>query len=75
MADARVQACTGRGDGSDCPNGETEEAGVLVDGVRCEECRHHYELDQTEPTRRLPLDEGLTRPNGDPREAGPGTAA
>ncbi|MFJ6074027.1 hypothetical protein ACIQFU_24855 [Streptomyces sp. NPDC093065] len=72
MADARVQACAGRGDGSDCPNGETEE---LVDGVRCEECRHHWELDQTEPARRLPTDEGLTRPHGNVREAGPGTAA
>ncbi|EGG49179.1 hypothetical protein SGM_0803 [Streptomyces griseoaurantiacus M045] len=48
---------------------------MLVDGVRCEECRHHWELDQTEPARRLVLEEGLTRPHGDPREAGPGTAA
>ncbi|WP_191890049.1 hypothetical protein [Streptomyces griseoaurantiacus] len=72
MRDAQVRACAGRGDGTDCPNGETD---VLVDGVRCEECRHHWELDQTEPARRLVLEEGLTRPHGDPREAGPGTAA
>lgn len=71
MTDAQVRACAGRGDGTDCPNGETD---VLVDGVRCEECRHHWELDQTEPARRLVLEEGLTRPHGDPR-AGPGTAA
>ncbi|MCQ4205140.1 hypothetical protein ACG2OD_37095 [Streptomyces sp. PDY-4] len=75
MADAQVQACAGRGDGSDCPNGENDDIGVLVDGVRCEECQHHYELDHAEPARRLPVDEGLTRPHGDPREAGPGTAA
>lgn len=72
MADARVLACAGRGDGTDCPNGED---GVLVDGVRCEECRHYWELDELEPGRRVVVDEGLTRPTGDPREAGPGTAA
>jgi hypothetical protein len=72
MTDAQVRACAGRGDGTDCPNGETE---VLVDGVRCEECRHHWELDQTEPARRLVPEDGPTRPHGDPREAGSGTAA
>lgn len=71
MGDTR-EACAGRGDGTDCPNGENE---VLVDGVRCEECRHHYELDNLEPARRAVVDDGLTRPIGDPREAGPGTAA
>lgn len=71
MEDLR-EACAGRGDGTDCPNGETE---VLVDGVRCEECWHHWELDETEPGRRQAADDGLTRPLGDPREAGPGTAA
>jgi hypothetical protein len=69
MGDTRNEACAGRGDGTDCPNGETD---VLVDGVRCEECRHHYELDQTEPGRRMVVDDGLTRPMGDPREAGQG---
>lgn len=71
MADLQ-EPCPGRGDGSDCPNGETD---VLVDGVRCEECLHYWELDATAPERRLVTDEGVTRPFGDPREAGPGTAA
>lgn len=66
------EACAGRGDGTDCPNGEDQ---TLVDGVRCEECRHHYELDNLEPSRRPVEDVGLTRPMGDPREVGPGTAA
>lgn len=69
---ATRETCVGRGDGTDCPNGEDE---VLVDGVRCEECRHHWELDATEPSRRAVVDDGLTRPLGDPREAGTGTAA
>jgi hypothetical protein len=72
VADTWVQECAGRGDGTDCPNGETED---LVDGVRCEECRHHWELDETERGRRLVADDGLTRPLGEPWEAGPGTAA
>ena len=71
MADA-WEACAGRGDGTDCPNGETE---VLIDGVRCEECLHYWELDETERGRRTVVEDGLTRPLGDPREAGPGTAA
>ena len=72
MGDLR-EPCVGRGDGTDCPNGEVLEPDA--DGPRCEECRHHWELDETERGRRLPVDEGLTRPLGDPREAGPGTAA
>jgi hypothetical protein len=72
MGDIRERACVGRGDGTDCPNGEDE---TLVDGVRCEECQHHYDLDSTEPSRRAAVDDGLTRPMGDPREAGHGTAA
>ncbi|MFR9794267.1 hypothetical protein ACL07V_37535 [Streptomyces sp. MB22_4] len=71
MGDIR-EACAGRGDGTDCPKGEDE---VLVDGVRCEECRHHWELDELEPARRAATDLGMTRPAGDPREAGPGAAA
>ena len=66
------EACVGRGDGTDCPNGEDE---VLIDGIRCEECLHYWELDATDPERRLVTDDGLTRPHGEPREAGPGTAA
>lgn len=71
MGDIR-EACAGRGDGTDCPNGEDE---VLVDGVRCEECRHHWELDEAESERRADVDTGLTQPVGDPWEAGPGAAA
>ena len=72
MGDTGEQACAGRGDGTDCPNAEDL---VLVDGVRCEECRHHWELDETERGRRPVVDEGLTRPVGDPGEAGQGAAA
>ncbi|WP_141357260.1 hypothetical protein [Streptomyces sp. 6-11-2] len=67
------EACVGRGDGTDCPNGETFEAGT--DEPRCEECQHHWELDETERGRRLREDVGPTRPMGDPGEAGQGTAA
>lgn len=72
MGDTRQHACVGRGDGTDCPNGEDQ---VLVDGVRCEECSHHWDLDEHVPSRRAVVDDGLTRPIGDPQEAGPGTAA
>lgn len=65
------EACAGRGDGTDCPNGED----TVMDGPRCEECQYHWELDETEPERRKQPDEGLTRPAGDPREGGHGTAA
>ncbi|WP_086732863.1 hypothetical protein [Streptomyces glaucescens] len=66
------ERCEGRGDGTDCPNGEDE---VLVDGVRCEECRHHWELDEAERSRRAAADDGLTRPMGDPGEVGKEDAA
>lgn len=69
MGDTR---CVGRGDGTDCPNGEDQ---VLVDGVRCEECRQFWELDETVPGRRAVEDAELTRPMGDPREAGKESAA
>ncbi|MFE2049559.1 hypothetical protein [Streptomyces sp. NPDC059459] len=72
MAGTSEQVCVGRGDGSDCPNREDED---LVDGVRCEECRHYWELDETERGRRAAVEEGVTRPIGEPREAGHGTAA
>jgi hypothetical protein len=72
MGDIRERACAGRGDGTDCPNGEDE---TLVDGVRCEECQHHWGLDEHVPSRRAVVDDGLTRPMGDPQEVGPGTAA
>nr|BFD87311.1 hypothetical protein StreXyl84_67120 [Streptomyces sp. Xyl84] len=73
MEDAR-EACVGRGDGTDCPNGEVFEPDGT--GPRCEECEHHWELDETERGRRPAVDDGLTRPNGDPDEAAHrGTAA
>ncbi|MFI5823407.1 hypothetical protein ACIA8I_30560 [Streptomyces rishiriensis] len=73
MGDVR-EVCEGRGDGTDCPNGEVFEPGET--GPRCEECRHHWELDETEPERRAGEEAaGLTRPMGDPWEAGRGTAA
>jgi hypothetical protein len=71
MGDTWVR-CAGRGDGTDCPNGEDE---VLVDGVRCEECRHYWELDQLEPGRRAVTDDGLTLSAGDPGEVGKEDAA
>jgi hypothetical protein len=71
MGDTR-EACVGRGDGTDCPNGEILDAGS---GPRCEECRHHWELDQTEPDRRAAADDELTRPMGDPGEVGKEDAA
>ncbi|GAA2615683.1 hypothetical protein GCM10010304_81300 [Streptomyces roseoviolaceus] len=66
------EACAGRGDGTDCPNGEQFDIG---EGPRCEECQHHWELDETERGRRVVEDTGLTRPMGDPREAGHDSAA
>ncbi|MET7271208.1 hypothetical protein ABZS59_08465 [Streptomyces flaveolus] len=42
---------------------------------RCDDCRHHWELDETEPDRRAGEDDALTRPIGDPGEAGHGAAA
>jgi hypothetical protein len=66
------ERCAGRGDGTDCPNGEDE---VLVDGVRCEECRHHWELDHLESGRRAVTDDGLTMPLGDLGEVGKEDAA
>ncbi|WP_345595019.1 hypothetical protein [Streptomyces marokkonensis] len=75
MVDTTEQACAGRGDGSDCPNGEVLPTGPGPGEVRCEECRHHWEMDTMEPGRRTAPDEGLTQPMGDPRETGHGTAA
>ncbi|MDX3380476.1 hypothetical protein PV682_03315 [Streptomyces niveiscabiei] len=48
---------------------------VGVPEYRCDECRHHWDLDATEPERRADEDVGETRPLGDPGEAGRGTAA
>jgi hypothetical protein len=68
MGDTGNTRCVGRGDGTDCPNGEDLDTGA--EGPRCEECQHHYERDTTEPGRRPMVDDGLTRPMGDPDEAG-----
>src|ERR1044072_4388944 len=68
MGDTRQEACAGRGDGTDCPNGEVLHAGSV--DPRCEECRYYWELDGTEPGRRPVEDDGLTRPFGDSDEAG-----
>jgi len=73
MGDIGESRCVGRGDGTDCPNGEVFD--TVAGGPRCEECQHHYELDAMEPARRLRVDDGLTRPLGDPGEAGHGSAA
>lgn len=71
MGDTR-NACAGRGDGTDCPNGEDQE---LVDGVRCEECQYHWELDETEPGRRTAGEGWSSRSAGFPGDAGHGNAA
>ncbi|EFL29609.1 conserved hypothetical protein [Streptomyces viridochromogenes DSM 40736] len=68
--------CVGRGDGCGCPQGAvlTIDAGIAV--YRCDDCRHYWGLDETEPGRRPVVDDGLTRPAGDPDEAAHrGTAA
>ncbi|MFF9623747.1 hypothetical protein [Streptomyces griseosporeus] len=79
MADTQEWECVGRGDGSRCPYGAvlTIDAGIVE--YRCDDCRHYWELDETEPGRRAAADDGPTLPMGDPREAeaeaGSGTAA
>lgn len=75
MGDTRERECAGRGDDSRCPHGAVAVAGAGVPVFRCEECRSYWELDETEPWRRVVDDDGLTRPIGDPGEAGHGTAA
>lgn len=65
------EVCAGRGDGTDCPNGED----AVMDGPRCEECQYHWELDHTEPGRRAAPDDGMTRPTGEPGEVGKENAA
>ncbi|WP_318216849.1 hypothetical protein [Streptomyces sp. SCL15-6] len=65
--------CVGRGDGSGCPYGAVLTVDTCLE-YRCDDCRHHWELDETEPDRRVREDDALTRPLGDPGEAGHGTA-
>ncbi|WP_217236268.1 hypothetical protein [Streptomyces sp. AC555_RSS877] len=71
MGDTGELECLGRGDGNACPEGAVL-IGVQVPEYRCDECRHYWELDETEPGRRVKEDDGLTRPMGDPGEAGQG---
>lgn len=46
-----------------------------MDGPRCEECQYHWDLDHTEPGRSAAPDDGMTRPTGEPGEAGKEDAA
>jgi len=66
------QECAGGGDGH-CPEGAVVDARSR--DPRCPDCREDYELDEHEPDRRVADDGGLTRPMGDPREAGQGAPA
>jgi hypothetical protein len=76
MGDTWEQECVGRGDGSDCPYGAVLTIDAGIPEYRCDDCRHHWGLDDLEPGRRPVEDDGLTRPLGDPDEAGHrGTAA
>ncbi|MFE4668234.1 hypothetical protein ACFRI7_30025 [Streptomyces sp. NPDC056716] len=75
MGDTQEQECAGRGDGSACPYGAVLTIDVGPVEYRCDECRHHWELDETEPGRRASAEDTLTQPLGDPGEAGAGAAA
>lgn len=75
MADTWVQECVGRGDGAGCPHGAVLTIDAGIPQYRCDDCRHFWELDETEPDRRAEADDGLTQPIGDPRDAGPEAAA
>jgi len=68
------QECAGRGDGR-CPKGEVLTIDAGIPEYRCDDCRHYYRLDDTEPGRRAAEDDGLTRPLGDPGENGHAGAA
>jgi hypothetical protein len=80
MGDTRELECVGRGDGSACPYGvvlttEPETIHSETPVYRCDDCRHYWELDETEPGRRAGADDSLSRPMGDPREVGKEDAA
>lgn len=62
----------GRGDGTDCPNGEDR---ALVDGGRCEECQYYWERDETESAQRTAGEGWSFRSAGVAGDAGHGTAA
>lgn len=42
MADTRAQTCVGRGDGSDCPEGESGVPDPGVPVYQCPDCRDHW---------------------------------
>ncbi|MEV7283186.1 hypothetical protein AB0O01_01240 [Streptomyces sp. NPDC093252] len=69
------QECAGRGDGSACPYGAVLTIDAGLPEYRCDDCRHYWELDETEPGRRASAEDALTQPLGNPGEAGRGTAA
>ncbi|PTH84391.1 hypothetical protein C9J60_31765 [Streptomyces sp. A244] len=75
MGDTGEAECVGRGDGR-CPQGAVLTIDAGIGEYRCDDCRHYWGLDETEPGRRPEADDGPTRPWGDPDEAGHrGTAA
>jgi hypothetical protein len=53
MAAGWEQECVGRGDGSGCPYGAVFTIDAGIPEYRCDSCRHYWELDETEPARRL----------------------
>ncbi|WP_448318217.1 hypothetical protein [Streptomyces sp. CO7] len=53
MGDTWTQECAGRGDDTRCPHGETLTIDAGLDEYRCDDCRHHWELDELEPSRRV----------------------
>ncbi|MER6346549.1 hypothetical protein ACWC10_16625 [Streptomyces sp. NPDC001595] len=67
--------CVGRGDGSGCPHHAVLLIDVGIAEYRCDDCRHYWELDETEPGRRPDPEDSLTRPLGDPGEVGKESAA
>ena len=72
MGNARGHACAGVDD-AQCLGEPVAEVGPGV--WLCEDCREGARLDRLIPERAPRPDDGLTRPVGDPREAGHGTAA
>ncbi|MFH8974306.1 hypothetical protein [Streptomyces sp. NPDC017890] len=75
MGDAEELECAGHEDGSGCPYGVVLVIDARVVEYRCDDCRHYWELDETEPGRRARQDDAPTRPMGDPGEAGHGSVA
>jgi hypothetical protein len=73
MGDSGQRECVGRNDETQCRNEGVVQ--VLPGHWVCEQCLEHVGLDHLVQGRGGP-DDGLTRPMGDPDEAGHrGTAA